>query len=160
MPPIRAKLNYLKDAVFRGITLRELGVKVMGNALKVVASFLTIGVCALFFMVPVTSECWSFPPGDSGSYLSSPPAITWKQPRDRLTPLERAAVAYVRQSMADPRGYDRAHRKWQRHEDYYYSDQGPGGRALLSWVKRQSIYRGQRVSYERPPKPKTYKPFP
>jgi hypothetical protein len=65
---------------------------------------------------------------------------------------------YVRRGMHDPRRYDRAHMKRQRHEDYYYGDQGPGGRVLLSWVKRQSIYRGQRVTYERPPN--TYKPFP
>ena len=130
----------------------------MGIAIRVLNPFLGAGVSALACVLFVASECWPFPPGDAGLSLSSTPAIRWKQPRERLTQLERAAMDYVRRGMFDPRRYDRAHRKWQRHEDYYYDDRGAGGRALLSWLKRQSIYRGQRVSYERPPK--TFKPFP
>jgi hypothetical protein len=53
---------------------------------------------------------------------------------------QRAAVRYVKRGMEFPARYNRAYDAYKRFEMWYYTDSGPGGRALQRWLERQSIY--------------------
>jgi hypothetical protein len=54
--------------------------------------------------------------------------------------VQREGLKYARGGMFSPEEYDRVYRRYQDMANWYYSDNGPGGQALLQWVKNQSIY--------------------
>ncbi|MEJ2717817.1 MAG: hypothetical protein P8182_11860 [Deltaproteobacteria bacterium] len=74
---------------------------------------------------------------------ANPSPYRGRQPLQNLRrAVERAAERYARGGMENPVPYDRVYRRYQHAENWYYSDAGPGGRALQRWLRRQSIYSG------------------
>jgi hypothetical protein len=67
-----------------------------------------------------------------------------EDPAKKLAALDRAmiraAIAYARGGMENPEAYNLAYDEFKNYEMWYDDDNGPGGKALLLWLKTQSIY--------------------
>ncbi|MFC1834986.1 hypothetical protein ACFL2Q_09650 [Thermodesulfobacteriota bacterium] len=70
-------------------------------------------------------------------------AVSTGQLRSLKRAMMSAAVKYAKDGMQDPRRYDASYKKYHKAADRYYSDDGIGGRRLQSWLRGQSIYRGE-----------------
>jgi hypothetical protein len=109
---------------------------------KACASVLVVGLL-LFVGIHLTGGISSAASPFPQTAYGNPSPYRGRQPLLNLRrAVERAAVRYARSGMENPLPYDRVYRRYQNAKNWYYSDAGPGGRALQNWLRRQSIYSG------------------